>query len=57
MDSFRKGCALIRGNFPVDPKKLSNKEWAELFNEATWLEDWRLEKLAKKMTKLFGGKK
>lgn len=48
-----KGCALIRANFNVNPGTLTPEEWASLFGEAVWLENFRLENLAKIIAKLF----
>jgi len=36
-DEIRKGNALIRHVFGVDPKGLSDEEWAERVQEAVWL--------------------
>ncbi|MBO4955136.1 hypothetical protein D1638_07860 [Muribaculaceae bacterium Z1] len=48
-----KGCALIRANFGTDPTTLSNEEWAMLFQQAVWLENFRLENTARILAKLF----
>lgn len=48
-----KGCALIRANFGIDPEMLSDERWAMLFQQAVWLENFRLENTAKILAKLF----
>ena len=48
-----QGCALIRANFGTDPTTLSNEEWAMLFQQAVWLENFRLENTARILAKLF----
>ncbi|WP_305154886.1 hypothetical protein [Alistipes dispar] len=48
-----KGCALIRANFHIDPRELTEEEWAQLFSEAVWVEGTRLTNLAKILAKLF----
>lgn len=48
-----KGCALIRANFGIDPETLSDERWAMLFQQAVWLENFRLENTAKILAKLF----
>lgn len=48
-----KGCALIRASFNVDPASLTNEEWAMLFQQAVWLEGFRLANMAKVLGKLF----
>lgn len=48
-----KGCALIRANFRIDPDTLGEEEWAMLFQEAVWVENFRLENMAKILVKLF----
>ncbi len=48
-----KGCALIRANFHNDPNTLTDEEWAMLFQQAVWIENFRLEGLAKVLGRLF----
>ena len=48
-----KGCALIRANFSIDPNTLTDEEWAMLFQQAVWIENFRLEGLAKVLGRLF----
>lgn len=48
-----KGCALIRANFGVEPEGLCDEEWAMLFQQAVWLEGFRLENMARVLGKLF----
>lgn len=48
-----KGCALIRANFHTDPNTLTDEEWAMLFQQAVWIENFRLEGLAKVLGRLF----
>ncbi len=48
-----KGCALIRANFGTDPETLTDERWAMLFQQAVWLENFRLENMAKILAKLF----
>lgn len=48
-----KGCALIRANFNIDPTVLSEEEWAMMFQQAVWLENFRLVNTAKILSKLF----
>lgn len=46
--------ALIRANFHVDPKTLSDQEFGMLFSQAIWLESWRLKNIAELLAKLLG---
>jgi hypothetical protein len=48
-----KGCALIRANFGTDPETLTDERWAMLFQQAVWLENFRLENMARILAKLF----
>lgn len=48
-----KGCALIRANFHTDPETLDDDQWAMLFQQAIWIENFRLENMAKILAKLF----
>lgn len=48
-----KGCALIRANFGIDPAALSDENWAMLFQQAVWLENFRLENMARILAQLF----
>jgi hypothetical protein len=48
-----KGCALIRANFHVDPDTLDDSQWAMLFQQAVWVENFRLENTARVLAKLF----
>lgn len=48
-----KGCALIRANFQVDPDTLDDSQWAMLFQQAVWVENFRLENTARILAKLF----
>lgn len=48
-----KGCALIRANFHTDPETLDDDQWAMLFQQAIWVENFRLENMAKILAKLF----
>lgn len=52
-DYLLKALALIRANFHIDPKTLSDEEFGMLFSQAIWLESWRLKNLAEMVTKLF----
>ena len=46
-DEIQKGNALIRANLHVDPYGLSPEDWALYYNQATWLEGFRLRNTAK----------
>ena len=48
-----KGCALIRANFHTDPETLDDEKWALLFQQAVWIENYRLENTARILAKLF----
>lgn len=48
-----KGCALIRANFHINPEELDDEKWAMLFQQAVWIESYRLENMAKILAKLF----
>ena len=48
-----KGCALIQANFHIDPTALSQEEWAMKFQQAVWIENFRLENTAKILARLF----
>jgi len=49
--------ALIRANLGMDPKKMDNAEFAEAYNEAMWIEQFRLRNQAEMLSVIFGGKK
>lgn len=49
--------ALIRSNLGINPKELSVMEYAEAYNEALWLENFRLQNQAELLAAMFGGKK
>lgn len=49
--------ALIRSNLGINPKELSVMEYAEAYNEALWLESFRLQNQAELLSAMFGGKK
>lgn len=53
LGEIAKGCALIRANFRIDPATLSDEEWAMLFQQAVWVESFRLGNIAKILSKLF----
>jgi hypothetical protein len=55
-DEFRKVNALIRANFNVVPEQLSEDKWAELYQQALWVEKWRLRMQAEMLSSLFGGR-
>jgi hypothetical protein len=44
---------LIRANFIIDPATLDDEEWAMLFQQAVWVESFRLGNIAKILSKLF----
>lgn len=48
-----KGCALIRANFHTDPEEFDDEKWAMLFQQAVWIENYRLENTARILAKLF----
>lgn len=48
-----KGCALIRANFNIEPEGLSEERWSMLFQQAVWIENFRLENTARILAKLF----
>lgn len=58
VDGFLKGCALIRSNLHVEPctPETTEDEFAELYGEALWLEQWRLKNLAELAKNLLSGK-
>ncbi|HOU67597.1 MAG TPA: hypothetical protein PKW49_03310 [Paludibacteraceae bacterium] len=41
----------------MDPKKMDNAEFAEAYNEAMWIEQFRLRNQAEMLSVIFGGKK
>lgn len=49
------GNVLIKANFKIDPTKLPITQWGELYAEAQWLEQWRLNNMAEMLHRLFGG--
>jgi hypothetical protein len=44
-----KGNILIRANFGINPKNISDNEWAELYQGSQWLERYRASLQAKMM--------
>lgn len=55
-DEIQKGNALIRANLHIDPYELSPENWALFYNQAVWLEGFRLRNTAKMLVRLFDGK-
>lgn len=49
--------ALIRSNLGTDPSGMSEKEYAEAYSQAVWLEQFRLRNQAEMLAAMFGGKK
>ncbi|MFK7061522.1 hypothetical protein V3Q90_15495 [Flavobacterium oreochromis] len=49
-----KGDALIRANFNVNPEIIPISEWAKLYAQAQWLEQWRLKNQAELYKEMFG---
>jgi hypothetical protein len=49
------GNVLIRANFGLEPEKLSLSKWSDLYAEAQWLEQWRLNNKAEMLVKILGG--
>jgi hypothetical protein len=47
---------LIRANFGVDTGSLGDLEFAKLYNEALWIESYRLRNLADLLAAMFGAK-
>ena len=57
-DGFAKGCALIRANLHVDVDNIkTEQEWAQLYCQALWLEQWRNRNHAELIASLFGDSK
>lgn len=56
-DEIPKGDALIRANLHLNPNKLTPEEWALSYNQAVWLESFRLRNTAKMLVQLFDGNK
>ncbi len=51
-----QGNALIRANFGIAPETLTIEKWAQLFAEATWIENERLKNIAELLAAMWGGK-
>lgn len=49
--------ALIRSNLGLNPNTLTPSEYAQAYNEAIWLESFRLKNKAELLATMFGGKK
>ena len=49
--------ALIRSNLGINPNELSIMEYAEAYNQAIWLEGFRLQNQAELIATMFGRKK
>ena len=49
--------ALIRSNLGTAPSGMSEKEYAEAYCQAIWLEQFRLRNQAEMLAAIFGGKK
>lgn len=49
--------ALIQSNLGINPRGLSEMEYAEAYSEAIWLEGFRLRNTAEMIAAMFGGKK
>lgn len=54
-DNIRQGNVLIRANFNIEPTNLNLTKWGEMYAEAQWLEQWRLNNMAEMLHRLFGG--
>jgi hypothetical protein len=46
-DFIAKGNAIIRYFFKEEPEKMNEKTWAQRYNEAIYMEQWRLRNFAK----------
>lgn len=51
-----KGSALIRAHLGVDPDRLTDEKYAELFAQALWIEQRGLKNQAELLAALFAGK-
>lgn len=51
-----KGSALIRAYLGVDPDRLTDHKYAELFAQAIWIEKRQLKNQAELLTALFAAK-
>lgn len=49
--------ALIRSNLGTDPSGMTEKEYAEAYCQAIWLEQFWLRNQAEMLAAIFGGKK
>lgn len=49
--------ALIRSNLGTNPSGMTEKEYAEAYCQAIWLEQFRLRNQAEMLAAIFGGKK
>ena len=56
-DELLKMNALIRSNLGINPNGLSTEEYAIAYNQAIWLESFRLKNNAELLAAMFGGKK
>ena len=55
-DVYQKANAMIRHYFHLDPETLTLEKWAQLFQEAIWLNGHLLRQQAEMLAHLFGGK-
>ena len=55
-DSYTKCCALIRANLGKDPTTGSAEDFAADYNQALWLENWRLRRTAEMIARILGAK-
>lgn len=53
-DGMLQGDALIMANFHIDPGAVEPEKWAKLFAQAVWLENYRLNNLAKLLAAMYG---
>jgi hypothetical protein len=49
--------ALIKSNLHQDATQLTDDEFAVAYNQAIWLEGWRLRNQAELLASMFGAKK
>ena len=49
--------ALIRSNLGANPDLMNEREFAEAYCQAIWLEEFRLLNQAEMLAAMFGGKK
>ena len=49
--------ALIRSNLGANPDLMNEREFAEAYCQAIWLEGFRLRNQAEMLVKIFGGEK